>query len=301
MQKCKYEDKFINAFAVWDEENDIINEDMELEWKRAGKRGLLTCVECGHLVSFKVKDPHKKRPHFFHKVMKGAIRECNYNEESEEHIRGIGIILDYMKEAYKNIKYEFRYKLSNNKYADLYFEFDDGNKLAIEFERQDLDFEYWEEKHNSLKSLNINDLWFIKMDNSEDINKLYDLSFYKRVVLNNTKELLLLNIENRTVTMARKMEYRDEFNMIIDNNVFKHTYKLSDTKVLSSGEFVTTPNFNKMFNDANLAFKDNCHMEYKIKKEEEKQRELNNIQKTYVSDPRGGVRNLKEALVEYDG
>ena len=28
MQKCRYEDKFINAFAVWDEENDIISEDI---------------------------------------------------------------------------------------------------------------------------------------------------------------------------------------------------------------------------------------------------------------------------------
>ncbi|MBZ9634578.1 hypothetical protein [Clostridium sp. FP1] len=34
---------------------------------------------------------------------------------------------------------------------------------------------------------------------------LYDLSFYKRVVLNNTNELLLLNIENRALTIARKM------------------------------------------------------------------------------------------------
>ncbi|MBZ9623237.1 hypothetical protein G9F71_010260 [Clostridium sp. FP2] len=215
--------------------------------------------------------------------MKGVMRECSYNEESEEHIRGIGIILDYMKEAYRDIKYEFRYKLPNNKYADLYFKFEDGNDLAIEFERQDLDFEYWEEKHNSFKSLNIKDLWFIKMDNSWDINILYDLSFYKRVVLNNTNELLLLNIENRDLTIARKMEYRNELNVVIDNDIFKHTYKLGDTKILSSGEIVTTPDFNNMFNEANEVFNDNCDKEYNIKKEVEKQKKLNNIQNSYVN------------------
>lgn len=121
--------------------------------------------------------------------------------------------------------------------------------MAIEYERQDLDFEYWKRKHEVLRENNIKDFWLIKCPEDVDNQYLDDLSFFKRYIdYTEDTNLMMLNIETERVLLSKGMELKDQKGKIIEQKVFQKWYKLSEIKFLFDGVVSTEPDFNESYN-----------------------------------------------------
>lgn len=236
MQKCRLNGEAVYAFKVMDE-NDVVNVEYEKMLRRASEQGELKCEDCGADIVFKFGDV--KIPHFSHKnVLVGG--GCSYSKESEEHIKGKKLLFDLMIKDYPDIKAEMRCRFSNGKWADLYFEFNDGQKLAIEFQRKLNSISYWEDKRKFYKSINVKDLWIAsgKRDQFENILREYEFMFQHRLFLNdNSNKLLVLDVERKEFLIASKIIVSDkETNKIIMDKIFWRIYSLNDIKILPNGD-----------------------------------------------------------------
>ena len=107
MEKCMNGAIPIYAFNIIDE-NNIINNELEREYRFASKNKLLTCCGCGSPIMFKFKNLDKRKPHFSHYSSSGN-EGCSYGKETEEHIEGKKLLLDHMRKFYPNLFYEMRY------------------------------------------------------------------------------------------------------------------------------------------------------------------------------------------------
>lgn len=76
-----------------------------------------------------------------------------------------------MLSLYSDAKGEMRYVLPGGKIADLYFRFNNGQQLVIEFQRLSMNTNYWDQKRDFHKKLGINSLWFIS-ERTENIDYL---------------------------------------------------------------------------------------------------------------------------------
>lgn len=168
MQKCRYKGNAIYAFNIKGK-NDTINFQLEKEWKKAGENNQLSCEECGAPVIFRCGKIYI--PHFAHKSDFQGNRICKYSTETEEHIAGKKLLLNYMLSLYSDAKGEMRYVLPGGKIADLYFRFNNGQQLVIEFQRLSMNTNYWDQKRDFHKKLGINSLWFIS-ERTENIDYL---------------------------------------------------------------------------------------------------------------------------------
>ena len=227
----------IYAFNIIDE-NNIINNELEREYRFASKNKLLTCCGCGSPIMFKFKNLDKRKPHFSHYSSSGN-EGCSYGKETEEHIEGKKLLLDHMRKFYPNLFYEMRYYIKFiNRYADLYFKYDD-KELIIEFQRTDLDINTINEKFKDYKSLDVNILWVFseEYDSLQKVLREYNLSFTRRSVLNNfNNRLTLLNVANKEITILAKMLYKDkETQRIVLDEIFHETYLLNDIKINLDG------------------------------------------------------------------
>lgn len=247
MQKCRYKEKNVYAFNVIGK-NKTINYILEKEWKKASEGNQLVCVECEAPVIFRCGKVNA--PHFAHKSEFLGGNPCSYSNETEEHIEGKKLLLQYMKLLYPDAYAEMRYKLPERKIADLYFKFNNGKELVIEFQRQRLSVGYWDDKREFYKKLGLNNIWFLsgKRDELEDLVREYQLTFWNRMVLNDSNNIILyLDVEQEEITIIKKMVIIDsDTNELIHDNLFNKTYSLSDVRILSNGRIDC--NFNDYFN-----------------------------------------------------
>ncbi|NNU78178.1 competence protein CoiA family protein [Clostridium estertheticum] len=237
MQKCRFNGKGIYAFNVVGK-NETINYIIEKEWKKAGEKNELLCDECEAPVIFRCGKINK--PHFAHKSDFQGGNPCAYSDETEEHIQGKKLLLNYMKELYPDVEAEMRHKLPERKSADLYFKFTDNQELVIEFQRQRLSVNYWDNKREFYGKLGLNNIWFLS-GKKEELNELireYQLSFWNRMVLNDSdNRILFLDVERKEVTIISKIiVIDDETNDIVYDNLYNKTYSLFSIKVLPTGE-----------------------------------------------------------------
>lgn len=100
MEKCKYKGRAIYAFNIVGN-NETINYAIEREWRKAGENNELLCDECGAPVIFRYGKIYK--PHFAHKSEFQGVNCCSYSTETEEHIEGKKILLNYMQKLYPDI------------------------------------------------------------------------------------------------------------------------------------------------------------------------------------------------------
>jgi hypothetical protein len=243
MQKCKLNGSFIYAFDVIGENNTILN-DREKEWRRASEGNLLLCDECGHPVILKIKDLNKRKPHFAHKVINGVSHECQYSRESEEHIEGKRILYKHMQEQYDNIYSEIRHRFSKQCIADLYFVFEDSQKLVIEFQRLNTSIETWDRKHKFYKDNGINDVWIFsgKGEMLDKMQREFELNYYKRIVLNDLNDkIAFLDVDRIEITFVSKILCKDERNgRVVYDKIFSKTYPLGEVQILESG-YIKSP------------------------------------------------------------
>ena len=87
---------------------------------------------------------------------------------------------------YDGISPIVNYRFPNKRRADLYIEFNNIDKLAIECQRTGLDILDWQEKHEEYIKLNINVLWLL-IGNEENLKlkeKQIDVPFFQQIMLN---------------------------------------------------------------------------------------------------------------------
>lgn len=267
MQKCIWLGEEVCAFDIYDPiQRIVLDKELEIKLRTAGKRDELLCPLCQEPVTFKMRDVKKRKPHFAHKNNNG-FRKCAYNEETEEHIEGIFILKKHLERMYPDYKVRYKFNSYGKLYSDLYIEDENGSKMAIEYERQDLDFEYWKRKHEVLRTNNIKDFWLIKCPEKVDNQYLDDLSFFKRYVdYTEDMNLMMINIETERVLLSKGMEIKDEAGKVIEQKVFQKWYKLSDVKFLFDGSLSTEPDFNELFNEKINSYEDKIIVnEVKIK------------------------------------
>lgn len=236
MQKCRFNGKDIYAFNVIGK-NDTINYAIEKEWKKAGEKNELLCDECEATVIFRCGKINK--PHFAHKSEFQGGNPCKYSNETEEHIEGKKLLLNYMKELYPDVQGEMRHKLPERKSADLYFKFADNQELVIEFQRQRLSVSYWDDKREFYNKLGLNNIWFLsgKKEGLNELIREYQLNFWNRMVLNDSNNrILFLDVDKEEVTIISKIIVRDdETNEVIYDNLYNRTYPLFSIKILPTG------------------------------------------------------------------
>jgi hypothetical protein len=270
MQKCKYNGTPIYAFSVKGK-NETVNYSIEKEWKKAGEMNQLTCDECDAPVIFRCGKINI--PHFAHKSDFQGGNLCGYSNETEEHIEGKKLLLNYMKSLYPDIYAEMRYKLPERKRADLYFKFIDGKELIIEFQRQRLSVSYWDNKREFYYKLSLNNIWFLsgKREELEDLIREYQLTFWNRMVLNDSNNTILyLDVEQKQITIIKKVTVIDnDTNELIYDKLFNRTYLLVDIKILPDGGIEC--DFNESFNVERDKFVQE-YLEQKRRKAEERER-----------------------------
>lgn len=236
MQKCRFNGKDIYAFNVIGK-NDTINYAIEKEWKKAGEKNELLCDECEATVIFRCGKINK--PHFAHKSEFQGGNPCKYSNETEEHIEGKKLLLNYMKELYPDVEGEMRRKLPERKSADLYFKFADNQELVIEFQRQRLSVSYWDDKREFYNKIGLNNIWLLS-GKKEELNELireYQLNFWNRMVLNDSdNRILFLDVDKEEVTIISKIIVRDDkTNEVVYDNLYNRTYPLFSIKILPTG------------------------------------------------------------------
>lgn len=180
------------------------------------------------------------KPHFAHKSDFQGGNPCTYCNETEEHIEGKKLLLNYMKELYPDANGEMRHKLPERKSADLYFKFADDQELVIEFQRQRLSVSYWDDKREFYEKLGLNNIWFLS-GKKEELNELireYQLNFWNRMVLNDlNNRILFLDVDKEEVTIISKIIVRDdETHEVIYDNLYNKTYSLFNIKILPTGK-----------------------------------------------------------------
>ena len=274
METCLYKNNIICAYDVTNM-NEVLNYDIYATWKMAGKEGKLICPECGQEVILKVKDPKKKAPHFSHKVNSNCTFNDSDAKESEEHKKGKSKLYHYFKEKYKDIVIRINKCFSNKRRCDVYMEFASGERLAVEFQRTDLDISEWKLKHQFYVQNRINDLWIINGHISEVMSKEKQiaLSDIEKIMLNEDRKIAVyLDIEKSQLCLRKNMYYKDS---IIENNdnemLYSKIYNIEDVMITSEGYIKC--DFDKEYKEA--------YEKYIAEKKEESVRMLE-IRESYI-------------------
>lgn len=285
---CLYNGKLINAFDVTNI-NDVLNYETYIKWKEAGNKGLLICPECKNKVILRVKDPRKRVPHFSHKNKCG----CSFGEingkESEEHKKGKLKLYHYFKEKYPDAYIDIAKSFSNKRRTDLYIEFKSGEKLAVEFQRTNLDRSEWKIRHDFYKNNGINDLWILN-GKEEDIllnTKQLKLSYIEQIMLNEYRKMAIyLDISNLKICLSKNIRYIDKH--IEDNDserLFIKSYDLECMTINPDGSIES--NFYADYKKAAEVF-----LFQKEQESLEMLERINRLNKVYECDKQ--LENLKE-------
>ncbi|UZW12895.1 competence protein CoiA family protein [Clostridium pasteurianum] len=296
MQKCRLNGEAVYAFKVKDE-NEIVDVEYEKMLRRASEKGQLKCEDCEADIIFKFGNI--KIPHFAHKndLLGGG---CSYSRESEEHIQGKKLLLNLILKAYPDVEAEMRYRFYNGKRADLYFKFNDGHQLVIEFQRELNSLSYWEDKREFYQSINVTDLWIAsgKIDEFENILREYEFIFQHRLFLNdNNNMLFVLDVERKELIIASKMVVNDEeTNEIIMDRIFYKIYDINDIRILPNGTIDCE--FDKEFKHSKDTFVQAYLQEKRrIKEEQERLRkELEERNKKMIEEQKGRYKEEQERV-----
>ncbi|MDP4147156.1 MAG: competence protein CoiA family protein [Bacillota bacterium] len=273
METCLYNGKQICAYSIVNN-NLALNYELKKEWKIASKNGELFCEECGKEVTLRIRDPQKRVPHFSHKV---TDEKCPYNNnptrESEEHKKGKMVLYNYFKDKYKDIDINLNHRFPNKRRTDLLIEFNSGEKLAIEYQRTELDILDWQERQKEYEKLSVGILWLLS--GKEEILQIkeqqIEVSFFQQIMLNELDKIAVyLDVDKTRIIFAKNMQYSDPY---VVNNDFQElyikSYNLTDVLIHPNGKIGC--NFAEEYIKANEEFINNYAAQCLY---EEQQREL---------------------------
>ncbi|HFE9682771.1 TPA: competence protein CoiA family protein [Clostridium perfringens] len=239
METCNYKGEVICAYDITNN-NYALNYELRKEWRIAGRNGELKCPECGLEVVLKVNDPRKKVPHFAHKI---SDIKCNYNNEdareSEEHKKGKMILYNYFKEIYPNANLRINHRFNNKRRTDIFIEFKNGEKLAIEYQRLGLDIIPWKERQEEYDKLGVKVMWILQGNEEclKEKSKQIEFSFFKQIMLNELDKLVVfLDIKNMKIILMKNMEYIHKGNISDKyDEIFLYSYGFGEIKINEDG------------------------------------------------------------------
>jgi hypothetical protein len=240
METCLFEGKQICAYDVTDK-NFVLNYELKKTWKLASDEGKLLCEECRKEVILKARDPRKKAPHFSHKI---TDEKCPYSNEtlreSEEHKKGKMILYNYFKEHYTDANIILNHRLPNRRRADLFIEFLGGTKLAVEFQRTELDIRTWQERNTDYGRLNINTLWLLsgKEETLLQTKNQVAVSFFQQVMLNELQQIAIyLDVESVKLILAKNMKFINPYRKNhTTEQLFIKAYPLDEVVIYPDGQ-----------------------------------------------------------------
>lgn len=295
MDTCIYDGKEICAYDVTNI-NGILNYELSVEWREAGRNGNLYCPECGNEVILKVKDLNKKVPHFSHKLnVSNCTLTNNYIRESEEHKKGKMLLYHYFKEKHPKANIFINKRFSNSRRCDLYIEFNNGDKLVVEFQRTNIKRNDWQERHDAYGKQNIKDLWILSGKEEYLKEKQIELTYLEQVMLNELDKLAIyFDVDTLKVTIAKNMRYVDVY--VKDNDIEKlyiKSYNLKDIFITTKG--IIECNFDEEYRQAIEQFNECCTKNSLDRQKYIKQQEEDN-QEDIVDKQQ---KNKKEVCIDY--
>lgn len=256
MEICEYKGEMLCAYDVTNS-NYALNYELVKLLRIAGKLGELRCPDCGREVVLNIKDPRVKIPHFSHK---NSEEKCEYVndgfKETEQHRKGKMILYSYLKEMYPTGKIYINHRFSNKRRSDIYCEFEDGNKLAIEYQRTALDILEWQDRQMEYDNQGIRVLWLLsgKKEILNNKEKQIEVPFFQQIMLNELEKVAIyIDVDEDEFILAKNMYYVDKFDSKNTfDELFVEPYKLKNVTINTEGKIVC--DFIEKYNRENIRF-----------------------------------------------
>lgn len=240
MENCLYNGEVICAYDIIDP-NGTLNYELSKRWRIAARNGELICPECSGKVGFKGKDIEKKSPHFFHLEENLLCPTKDYEKgETNDHIRGKMILYNYFKNKYPTEKLFLNHTFPNRRRCDLYIEFKNGDKLAVEYQRTSLFITDISTKNDDYIKSNINSLWLLNgtEETIKNRERQSDISFFEQSMLNEwDKTCKYLDVKNKKLILSRNMKYINPYKKNdAYEELFIMSYSLDEIMIKTNGE-----------------------------------------------------------------
>ncbi len=303
METCLYKGVEICAYDIVDG-NGTLNYELKKEWIIAAKRGELICPECGAKVALKCRDINKKVPHFYHLEDTAICPSKEYDRrESEDHKKGKMLLYTYLKNKYPDEKIVLKYRFPNRRIADLYIEFTNGDKLAVEYQRTSMFITDIEEKNKDYINSGINTLWILNGNEEKVKNKVKqsELAFFEQNMLNEWDSVAkYLDVKSKKIILSKNMKYINPYK---ENEAYEElyveSYNLQDVHMNTNGEIECS--FTKNYAERLINFKDLYKKKCFIEEQErlsalENQRKLMEENKKEREKQLEAVANRKKAF-----
>lgn len=303
METCLFKGKEICAYNIVNS-NYALDYKLKKELKIASAKGELICPECGREVVLRAKDPRKKIPHFSHKSLSdNCTYNYNYLSESKDHKKAKMLLYAYFKEKYiDKCQLKINHKFTNGRRSDLYIEFSNDDKLAVEYQRTFLDIDELEKKYKDIRENGTNVLWVLSGDD-KTLNQTMqvDASFFEQIMLNEFNKIAIyLDVDSQRLIMAKNMRYKDPY---LENNdyekLYSKSYNLNDVFINTKG--IIECDFYVEYEKELTKFSNICSTKCKIEKK--KREEINNIQDVhkineikYCGTTPSYIRKLRSSL-----
>ncbi|MZQ99463.1 MAG: hypothetical protein GT601_17490 [Acidaminobacter sp.] len=246
MQNGKLDGIEINLFDYLSDRKYQNFKQNELTLRNASKSCLLTCIDCGSLLTY--KHTELKTAHFAHRI--GTLKDCEYSEYTKkqtERMRAAKKMLhECLTEKFPLVSPEVEKKIDNKFRSDLIFNFQNGGILAVDYVNS-IDVIGMDQKNTYYRENGINNIWILDISNKRKIYKdEEDMDLVKRLILNETVNsvVLLLDTKTKTLTFITMVQIDDAV-----TRPFEITLKLSDLELAQTGKIM-----NK-FEDQQLEFK----------------------------------------------
>lgn len=232
VDKCRYDNKIIYIFDFFDENEQISSEHVQL-LKNAGSEGKLICDYCGEKLRFNYGKVIK--PYFSH-VHDNGKGICKALKESVSQKKIKRVFYEKMLKDNFEIYGEINYRFKNGLYTDLYFEFKDGEKIAIDYiddihklNRMEKTIFFNAENIKYIKVVNVKVPLFKEIQGESNHGYLYSFVDY------DYKHLIMLDdIKNEIILFEEKTN--DESDNFFNEILFQK-YNLNEISFKGIGNF----------------------------------------------------------------
>lgn len=248
MDRCLWKGKPVSAY---DAKNIYGEWDFALKEAlvAAGQNKELTCEDCGEYVYY--KPGREKEPHFAH--FKSDTRLCALADEreSEEHRKGKRVLYHYFKERYPNAVMRLSLTHPFRRRSDLFIQFEDGQKLAVEYQCQDMHVTDWKTKQDDYSANGIKALWVLSA--REYAGTDFAKRFFAELVAHGDNDGLLVTLDPALLKLglSKTVAYTDDEGRTVESHNVERFYPLTEVEILPDGR-VYQADFERVVTDAEL-------------------------------------------------
>ena len=230
MDKCRINNKIIYIFDFYDKDKKINKENAQL-LKKASKEGQLICDYCGEKLRFNYGKINQ--PYFSHVHDEGK-GPCRIFKETNEQKKVKRIFYKKVIEDNFNIYGEINYRFDNGLLADLFFQFEKGEKLVIDYiddikklKRSEKDIYFKENNIKYIKLIDINLNIFNEVQGDSKFGFLYSFVEY------DYNNMAILDIDKEIIVLFHKVSFSKEMNLY--NEILFKKFPLEKVEINKNG------------------------------------------------------------------